>query len=1006
MVECGLRETDARKVAEYFCVATREGEAEMKAAVESDTTDAIRAVPGIGPKKAIIIKTALEDVLRDFNHVTDPVAKYTKCEKLVLGQDGSISSTFVNVKASRLIQYLEKIAGDTTDAPAMLYFEHNIAEKDDDSHMCAVITLRNIVAQGLDRHGITYVPTLHGTNAGKTNTTIWVRKDLKEVVRGFCTADSSKNAKLTAAKFNAYMGLMAVGTDNMPFSMDAKWLGIIPELMVEIQDRVIKVDGQSVSDVNDGVVKQPAFDGVCFCHFSNKVKAEIIAKAENKAEMRKYLDNMESGSVRLLPWNKAMMITGVNFHHEFKKRGIKQINCVGRGMVDVEDLCFLGTTSIFKGSIGTNGTHATWADYEAACKKYDYHPGYVLHAHDPKITTLPSQQLQCCAGISKATVNELTNAAVAEINKLRDADNAMPLVGNKVIAELLTRVQQLAAVDPINNQMQEAYERQYNVGRAGKLFNSAIGAFVAPDPKAFITWAAYQDPAKVETSIAAWNVVMRGDEYDDKDAIISRNPCTDLSALAKVHVNSKFDDMSFVPKGVVFTSILDTIPTRLRMDFDGDHVNLCFVPAFIKAVHEASRLWYPNEKMYPVIDWEPMSAEKKVLHEEDLQDYYANLWHSSKLGHYMDMLTKLYSTIACGAIAIDEDVKKAVAWLTYAVNVLVDASKHGMGEIEEPDFVAKYNDTFLSLASTNSKLFDRKDVDLEKTHTEYGEGILDVLASNWEARVDSHYALNGCDYTKAFDPRVLESTKRVADFSKDLTGNMLSTTVEMEMNSIAIHNMCNKSNWKFYPFKKDADGNYTTEIVGATEFVVFDRKRRYENWDEVGAATFKLGDYMMVHEGEETKVYRCENYNELGDPMFEQIPGKWISHECTETMNTQKYTAIFAILEARKAEIEDLYRVSGDKTKEDIAMADRAAKRKYLVWSAQQSLQAYAALYGYTYEDCVDKIVTWLLRPRKWIETEKKFEEWNSKQLIRFMFDVCGDNLIANIDARMANAAA
>ena len=1010
MTDGGLSIKDANRIIDFFGVKTRKGEADLKKATIAD----IRQVPGIGKVKAEKAYLALAgDILRDYKEDDAVTAKYESFIKLHMNPDGTLTETHVNVKVSRMFRHLMKIAGES-DAPAMLYFEHEIKEQKDNGHEAAVYTLMDYVQNGLHRFGVTYVPALHGTNAGKTCTTIWVREELRDRIRAFCTADGNPHAKVTPAKFNAYMGLMAVGTDDMPFKMQAKWLGIIPECEISIGDRAIMVNGNKVADVANCDIKQKPFDGVIFVHFSDKVIQEMLASAttiEEKIKIRNFIKEMESGSVRLIPWNKAMMVVGVDMHRWFRKFGIKQIYCVGRGMVDVDDLAFFGTESVFKGSIGEEGTHKTWSDYEEAVEKYGYQPGYVLHAHKPKTTNLPSQQVQCCSGISKDTVKEMVEEAVTEAKKLSTPDGVHKIAPSKEVAEILERFNQFASLEPIAESLQKAFEDVHNTGMAGKLYNCAMNAFVAPDPIAFASWAAWNDVSKIQTSIRPWEIVLNHNMAPDgAEAIISRNPCTDLSALVPVkvyknfpqHLREYFKDGK-APMGVAFVSILDTAGTRLRMDFDGDHINLCFSTAFIKAVKEAVVLWYPGETHHPVIDWVAPSTEKKALDDEALQEYYAELWQSSQLGHYMDLLTKLYATIACGTDHIDDDVRKAVAWLTYAVNVLVDASKHGMGKIVEPDYVQKLNDLLLSKTSGYSKLLDGKDVDMETVAPEYGDGILDVVAEFWARRVHKTYMLEGCDYDREFDPRVLESHTRTTDFRDDPQGKDLVAAVDREMKSIAVFDLCNKSYWKFYPYEKDAEGNYTTELVDATDFIDFEEHSFFDSWDDV--EDIEKGRYIAVTENDKRNVYYAFDLDENGEPMFEQIPGKWRNHEAVGE-KTLRYTGIAAVLEGRKHEITDTYNVSGDKGERDRAANDKMTLREYTKWSAQQSIRAYAALYGYTFEDACDKMLVWICKPieyaldkdGKQVRTSKPVNKW----LFDFIMNITGDHVAKWFDLKLS----
>lgn len=1016
----GVTQPRAEKIAEYFGVETRRGEGDLCEIVEAGDLTKLTAINGIGKATAQKAVDALRGKLRPYQEITKPEPRYVDVLKII--NDGvTETQKLVHVKYGQLGKHLNAIirakGEKPEEKPAYIYLQQEVNRKlKEEDKATARSVIRDLVITGVTRFGEWFRHTLHGTNAAKSCTMLLVREDLIPAAIGFCLADANPKAAFTAAKRMAYMGLKLVGTDDTPFVFKAEWVYVAPDVHLKVADRKIMVEGKTVYEVEDGEVDQNAFDGAAIMHFSNKLKQEIIDScktAEEKAATIEWFKSLDSHTGRVLPLFKGMNVVCFDIHKFYAERGITHLP----DSRAIEDVCLFTTKSVFKGSIGPNGTHASWDDFCKACAKYGYRAGAVLHAHACKQGDLSSQQIQTLSGISKKTVKELVAAALKNANAIASGEGIERLVGNKKLADLLRILPQMAAEESIAKRLNDGWDRIRKIGLCGKLYGEATSAFAFPDPIALATWIIYQDRDKIEYSIGAWNIVIDDPMFKEgQEVVISRNPCTDLSGLCIVKVRKsfgKYQEYFTTPFHVCFCSVLDTTATRLRMDYDGDHVVISGSKELVKAVKEAIALWYPGEARHPVIDWVAPEGQKHSLSDEEILEYFCGRTDSDPLGVFMDYLTMLYSTITCDAKSINPLVKKAVAWLTYAVNVLVDASKHGGEQIKLPYFVKNLlKDVKMAKAVADSKAEDGKEVDWTKVQETYSNGILDVVAALWNANCPIEFRMFDCDYNAAFDPTVLLSEMR----AEHKAGENLRSKCMLEFSSIVIHNLVGDDHWHFYPYLKDKDGHVTGELAAPGEWLKFGengRKVRFESMDELNACPVeKRENLAMVKTSETTRVLRdIGELIEDGKPVvkadvvqhvWEEVPGKWLASEAeqSETAKDPTITPFFQILEGKKEEIEEAYAIDGDKNDKEKAAADRAKMRKYLAWSALQSLEAYGAIYGADTDEICDKILIWALRPRTSDTYDKdgslvvKGEKKVNPLQLDFFFDVFGKLLI------------
>lgn len=931
--------------------------------------DAFQEIDGIGKKTAKLAEEALAGFVLSYRateHIELSKSPMIPVRKYILNKDGSVTETIVHVKLSPLFHKVQELAAEkavkaNVDVPAMLplvVFEHQVKlgkkEKPEDS--AAIKELRKKVREGWLMEDGLFRAALHGTNAGKLCRTWWIREDLVDEAIRFCSTEASTQAQWTAAKRNAYLGLMGVGTTPIDLTIGAEHIAFIPNLTIEVKDNVVFVAGKAVGTVEELSVFQKSFDGFMLGHISEKLEKEFLKNAKNAAERKRIrkaiVEFHKHGSTIRYPGVKGLCDTSIDWHAQFHAWGIhKVVDMFGREL-DIDDIAIIADAGVFKFSIGENGTHPTYEAYIEKCHELGHSIGRLVMEKKAHVSWLPTQQLQTLAGVPEFVVRRLAEVAANYMANLRTADGVVELLPG-IEGELVKACPQIAAHWYFSERLQEAYQKNEWLVYAGKIPGVSTGHFVAPDPFAFMAWAAFRDLEKVKEYSELGKYEVRCADTAGKcdgigTAIMSRNPSTDLGAQVEVTVYTEFSTEAekyiLRKSSIVYTSIWDTSATRLRMDFDGDHVNLCWLQGVIEGVRMTAQLWYGMDRA-PVIDWVPPEGKKNTLSDEDLLAYFEGLWQGSELGLRMDTLTKIYNAIPCGG-EIQDWHREAVAWLTYAVNVLVDASKHGGEQIEEPESVRKAEDLLMAKAIAFGKVKAGKSIDFRNVCAKLGNGIIDTYAKMAKAGIQSKFALDGCDYTKVFDPRCILGDKN--------TGEAAS----VQMQRIAIYNLCADSRWSYYAYLRDADGHLTTELDDEPTPVsaYFGSIKEAADNQNIG-----VGSIVGIRDVElGTNQVGVLSYDEEDGTYFlNEIPGKWVIRERWETTTREgetlvHYSGFLGILQGRYAEAEKAMR------EDEHADMDYIAARRWTEYATRESMAAYAALYGYDEEDAMVKTFLWL----------------------------------------------
>ena len=548
------------------------------------------------------------------------------------------------------------------------------------------------------REGKKFRQMFHGTNAGRKCETIAVREDVYDLVYNFVSCEARKEGVSTEAKMAAYMGLNLPGTISFKnyFGFD-----VDPENMALFASykKVFKNQHVDFVDIENGVVEldkirdiiENEFDGQCAFHVSDKMLNKYLEgkTPEQKKRILRMMKKAKSFTIRG-PWIKGLCITTFDFHAVLRKKGVKFVKTTDGRIIDLDDIVILADETVFKASIGENGHYKSWQEYCDAFHRQGHSLRVLITEHADKLHSLPFQQLQSMVGGDLEAFADLINREIKKLLKYQDKDNAIALIGGEM-AKIVKACPGLLRHPYVVKRITDVYKKLYMQACGGVLHGTTHYVFLAKDLIAMcehVAWACSnlsEDLQKkfpneedyVKGAIKANHVVCAVNEKGT-EAVMSRNPSTDAQAQCVVKVEKDYGEYAwaFTWSTICYVSVNSYEMTRVRGDQDGDHGFLNFLLAAIKMARTANEFTGGR-----LIDWDAPSTPKHVITKESMVEYFCGLTKMSQLGHWCDMLTSL---VGFGAKWYDH---KAACWLVMAVNVFVDASKHGIGDVKVPDFV-------------------------------------------------------------------------------------------------------------------------------------------------------------------------------------------------------------------------------------------------------------------------------------------------------------------------------
>jgi hypothetical protein len=548
----------------------------------------------------------------------------------------------------------------------------------------------------LRKNGFRYKAILHGTNSGRKDEVLLVREDLAPDIIKF-VSNEALSGKITEAKWAAYLGLKMPGTtalgDHIGFEIEPEEILITPEWKKVFPDQHVDFVDVKTGEVSENVVRdviENEFDGQAFLDFSEEYLTWKLHNntPEERLAIRKEIERLKNFSGRA-PFMKPFVSTDAKIHKFLHDHNIHSIRRMDGSVVNIDHICIFGDETIFKAKLGKDGQFKDWADYCEKWHRNGHRFQVLITEHPDRKHNLPFQQLQSLCGASAETMAPLYEEEIEYLKKFNDPKKAAKLLGGD-LGMLVSMMTGMFNEPWVITRARASYAKLYRQAHGGVLHGITHNAFLGKDPVAYMQYVLWLNNPELQEKypdvadyahgcIPAGAVLYRNTEADR--GVMSRNPSTDAQAQCVVDVIHDGGEYEKYLRwsGTLYASVNSYETTRIRGDHDGDHVCFCDNEHVVKAAEEANEFTGGR-----LIDWDAPSTEKHFITEKSMRDYFISLTKKSQLGHFCDKLTSL---VGFGTKGYNH---KVACWLVMAVNVFVDASKHGMGDVVVPEFVLDF----------------------------------------------------------------------------------------------------------------------------------------------------------------------------------------------------------------------------------------------------------------------------------------------------------------------------
>lgn len=685
--------------------------------------------------------------------------------------------------------------------------------------------------------GVKYIQNAHGTNAGRKNEVMWVPDYIQSDLQDYDTCGMRKTAKFVPSKFGGYRGLLMVATTAFGVPIKPNQVAVFKGLKKVIKDKVAFVENGKVTFGERDVV-QECFDGMALFSMGTNVMKKLRDSMSEEA-WNKVLENWASFTTCTFrgPWLKGIMSRCFDVQKFLKDNGITKVQTVDGTWVNVDDIVVFADESVFKAPLGKdiNCAYDDWAQFCDAFNERNHEIRRLLESHSlSRNYNLAYQPFQ---GLN-AAIDMVGDVAAIETHYLNGLNNAKTMA-----KELGGRIAQLGAKNPdimgvryFREKAEERYTKRYREMLGGKIHNVSKFAFCVSDPLAFCQHIAGMEV----TGFIKANTVFVPTEnkyfVDGAEAVLGRYPNTNASALCVVTIRSKVPNVVkdyIVNDDVIIMSIWDTNATKMRCDFDGDHLFLTKEEAIVKAVKLV------HERFGDFVnDWIAPKAQKVVCDRNTMLEYFRTLTTVNQLGSNNLTLAKAYNNLL--------DTPELVAMMDYIINVLVDCTKHG-GNLDKA-----LNDAFRDIKKLKLPRYvaAAKDIDEPKT---YGKHLDD---ENTEK-----------EYSDSFVGKMIKTTI-------DNTSDKLEMEVDGEFNyrcllfdkNIQKHGYFEHADlWGILAHKK-------TSIVNGKTVYIKDDKGKFI-YEENGLFT-----ELAVRDYNEWKEEGVTKYIERGIKTFEAVEAYAVKH--------------------------------------------------------------------------------------------------------------------------------
>lgn len=436
-----------------------------------------------------------------------------------------------------------------------------------------------------------------------------------------------------------------------------------------------------------------------------------------------------------------------------------------------ENVKVILTTDVWK----TSKLFKSWSEYVEVLERLGLDELYITatSGEESGLKELTNQMVQTLFDMDDGEITAGCQRTVEKMQRLNTVAGAWETLAEGERTEksnfgkLVAACPSVINTDYARSVVQAKLGSKYIDAQLGKLAAKAKYHFVVADPTAFVDIAfGGKDPADPELgSLKAGECICTSVPDGVSEVAVLRSP----HAFHEWGLEKPVSNKWMCGDGICYTNVHDLLYRVLQMDFDGDHVLVCWDKTWVDAARRIRTKWE-----IPTLYYEAMKADKPeplpVTRREfelkvtrALRDFH----RVDKVGVYATYQKHLWSTVnPQDELGTREKLREA-SQIAAGVNFTVDAAKTGKMEELPSSLVEKYEH------KPYFRRFERMEVDVLideerccKFHAEWdeatllrGTGAIDRIGAYLETQVSPVLNLEYVGKTPWFDWKQIASSR-------------------------------------------------------------------------------------------------------------------------------------------------------------------------------------------------------------------------------------------------------
>lgn len=539
-------------------------------------------------------------------------------------------------------------------------------------------------------NGKRYVPLGHGTNAAKECKTLWVLEEIYAEMKKWLLKDTNPGWKTTVAKKFAYLvGLQAVTRKSVGIPFMPEDFVILPSVFSEVKGKMDKefLDGHEESFENntenvnrsDGyfIIDIPEY---MYPEYINRLIQSGMDPEEAEEHLRAFVNDHSINSYRC----NGAALKGCGDKHIEAHKFLWANNIAktpdGRDLRTVSVFC---DETVLKTTIGPDGAYRTFQDWANSVRS-EMALGICVKGHAKKTKDVSYQVIQSLCEASGETIRKMAKSTIDRVNNAHTVEGASKLLGRER-GHILRVFPELANERNIKEAIQTKLKGLIDDAFGGKLLHCSNYAFITPDPIYVLQgWFGLEKTGCLEAGEAHVYGVKYGKMGFWRSPVMHPNS---VRVYQNVAIKQEYKKYFKSEQFVIIMNSKDDVSLAAAADWDGDHGSVSTYEPLIEAIEETLAIW---DKL---VIWETPKTIKECVDRVKELDYIEGLTKTNELGLTVYGLNALLNRVLkvkdeetgeTYTVIIDIS-HRGVNFKVFAGNVLVDASKHGGAEIEEPD---------------------------------------------------------------------------------------------------------------------------------------------------------------------------------------------------------------------------------------------------------------------------------------------------------------------------------